>query len=75
MKTKARVNLTIDKELNEKWSEVSQKIKMSKSQMVEVFLSELLPILENNNDADAKLILSLLLRKATKVIDEVSELI
>jgi len=73
MKTKARVNLTIDKELNEKWSEVSQKIKMSKSQMVEVFLSELLPILENNSDA--KLILSLLLRKATKVIDEVSELI
>ncbi len=69
---KAKVNLTIDKELNERWIKVSEALKWSRSQMVETFLNEVLPILEKNKDA--KVMLGLSLRKVSGAIEDLGKM-
>ena len=46
---KKRVNISIDEELNRKWTEVAYRLGWRKSAMVEDFLREALPYLENLN--------------------------
>ena len=41
-----KVTITIDEDINTRWGKVAKKHKMSKSGIVEEFLSEMLPILE-----------------------------
>ena len=47
-----RVLISIDEELDERWKLVAKKMKMSKSVMVEDFLSEVVPILEKEDPRD-----------------------
>ena len=47
-----KVTITIDEKLNDRWNKVSKKIKMTKSGMVEDFLNEVVPILENEAPRD-----------------------
>lgn len=49
---KKRVNLTIDEELNERWNKVAKQLGWNKSAMVEDFLREALPFLENLHPKD-----------------------
>ena len=47
-----RIMLSIDEDLDKRWKAVAKKIKMSKSGMVEDFLNEVVPILENEAPRD-----------------------
>jgi antitoxin component of RelBE/YafQ-DinJ toxin-antitoxin module len=44
-----RIGLSIDEDLNERWGKVAKKLQMTKSGMVEEFLEEVLPILEEES--------------------------
>jgi metal-responsive CopG/Arc/MetJ family transcriptional regulator len=46
MANKVRVTFTIDKELNEQWNRVSEKLKINKSAMLREMLEEILPVLD-----------------------------
>lgn len=72
-KRKRNVTLSIDRELDEKWTEASKKIGWSKTSMVETFIKEILPILENSDDA--RFAVSLILKKSAKVNKEVAKLL
>ena len=63
---KKTVTMTIDPELNERWTKVSKKLKMSKSGMVEDFLREVIPILEQENPKD---VMRMALKKTGEQID------
>lgn len=41
-----RINISVEKELNERWNEVAKKHDITKSGMINDFLLEVLPILE-----------------------------
>lgn len=41
-----RVTISIDKEVNERWTKVAKRLDLSKSGMVEEFIEQMLPILE-----------------------------
>jgi len=41
-----RVTISIDEEVNERWTKVAKKLELSKSGMVEDFVLQILPILE-----------------------------
>jgi len=69
---KKRVNISIDEELDKKWSEVAKKIGITKSAMVEEFLRDSLPILE---DIDVKSIISHSAKTMGKVLTEYGEII
>lgn len=43
---KKYVTLSIDEELNERWNKVAKKLKLSKSGMLQEFVEQILPILE-----------------------------
>ena len=47
-----RITLSIDEELNERWANVAKRLKMTKSGMVEDFLKEVIPILEQEQPKD-----------------------
>ena len=72
-KNKMNITISIDKELNKKWSELSKKVGWSKASMVETYIKEILPILENSDDA--RLMVSLVLKKSAKVNNEVAKLL
>ena len=72
-KTKRNITLSIDKELDERWIKASKKVGWSKSSMVETFIKEILPILENSDDA--RFAVSLILKKSAKVNKEVAKLL
>ena len=47
-----KVTITIDDDLNTRWGKVSKKIRLSKSGMVQDFLSEVIPLLEKDEPRD-----------------------
>ena len=49
MGNRKRVNLSIDADLDERWTQVANRLGWCKSHMVEDFLKEALPYLENLN--------------------------
>jgi hypothetical protein len=63
---KKRINISIDPELDERWIRVAKKLKLSKSGMVQEFLEEVLPILEQEKP---NLILKSALKKTAEQID------
>ena len=68
---KARLNLTIDSELKERWERVSKKLGWSKSEMVEDFLLEALPYLE---EIDPKSVIPKSLKKISEQLEKLSEI-
>ena len=70
---KCNITISIDRELNERWTEVSKKVGWSKASMVETFIKEILPIMENTEDP--RLMVSLILKKSAKVNKEIAELL
>lgn len=48
-----RVNISIDENLNERWNEVAEKHGLVKSRMIENFLNQVLPVLENKQPYSA----------------------
>jgi len=61
-----RISISIDPELNDRWGKVAKKLKMSKSGMVEDFLREVVPILEQEQPKD---IMRMALKKTGEQID------
>ena len=61
-----RIALSIDEELNDRWAKVAKKLKMTKSGMVEDFLKEVIPILEQEQPKD---IMKMALKKTSEQID------
>ncbi len=61
-----RIGLSIDAELNERWTKVAKKLKMSKSGMVEEIIRDILPILEQETPKD---LLKTALKKTAEQID------
>ena len=66
-----RVNISIDSELNDRWAEISKKHGITKSGMVEEYLREVLPILEQERPKDT---LRMALKKAAEGIDRTASL-
>ena len=73
MSTKTNITISIDKELNQRWTEASKKVGWSKASMIDTFVREILPILENSEDA--RLMVSLILKKSGKINKEVAKLL
>ena len=61
-----RITISIDPELNDRWAKVAKKLKMSKSGMVEDFLREVIPILEQEQPKD---IMKMAFKKTAEQID------
>ena len=61
-----RIALSIDSELNDRWANVAKRLKMTKSGMVEDFLREVIPILEQEEPKD---IMKMALKKTSEHID------
>jgi len=49
MAHKKRIGLSIDAELNDRWTKVAKRLKITKSGMIEELLEEVLPVLEAKN--------------------------
>jgi len=69
---KIRVNISIDKDINERWTKVAEKMGWSKSSMVEDLLKEALPYLEN---LDPKSIIPKSIQAMGKKLQELGSLI
>ena len=52
MSIKKTIGLSIDSELNDRWGAVAKKHKVTKSGMVEEYLEQILPILEQQTPND-----------------------
>lgn len=52
MKKKKYVTIYIDGELNKRWGAVNKKLNLTKSNMVEEYLEQILPILEQQTPND-----------------------
>jgi len=68
---KVRLNLTIDPVLKERWEKVSKKLGWSKSEMLEDFLVEALPYLE---EIDPKNVIPKSLKKISEQLDKLSKI-
>jgi antitoxin component of RelBE/YafQ-DinJ toxin-antitoxin module len=66
-----RVTISIDNELNERWTAVSKKLKMTKSGMIEDFLREVVPVLEQEQPKD---VMKMALKKTAEQIDMTASL-
>jgi len=66
-----RIGLSVESELNERWTAVAKKLKLTKSGMVEDFLREVVPILEQEAPAD---VMRMALKKTAERIDETASL-
>jgi len=67
-----RINLTIPEELNEQWAEVAKKHGLTKSGMVEEWLSNILPILEQEQP---KKVLQHAMKALAREIDNTASLL
>jgi len=47
-----RINISIDDELNDRWTKVAKRLKVTKSGMVEQLLMEIVPVLEQEEPKD-----------------------
>ena len=72
MGKRKRVNLSIDADLDERWTKVANRLGWCKSHMVEDFLKEALPYLEN---LDPKSVIPKSLETMAKKLDEMSKLV
>lgn len=61
-----RIGLSIDEELNERWTKVAKKLKMTKSGMVEEMIRGVLPILEEEKPNE---IMKKVLKKSAEQIE------
>ena len=66
-----RIGLSVDTELNDRWTAVAKKLKMTKSGMIEDFLREVVPILEQESPND---VMKMALKKTAEHIDMTSSL-
>ena len=63
---KIRVNVNLDKDLNDRWGKVAKKLRISKSGMIQDFLEQVIPILEKEEPKD---IMKMALKKTSEQID------
>ena len=61
-----RIGLSIDEQLNERWTKVAKRLKMTKSGMVEEMISNILPILEKEKPNE---VMKAVLKKSAEQID------
>ena len=61
-----RIGLSIDEQLNERWTKVAKKLKMTKSGMVEEMIENILPILEKEKPNE---VMKAVLKKSAEQID------
>ena len=66
-----RVGISIDKDINERWTAVAKKLKMTKSSMIDDFLKEVVPILEQEAPKD---VMKMALKKTAEQIDMTASL-
>jgi antitoxin component of RelBE/YafQ-DinJ toxin-antitoxin module len=66
-----RVTISIDDELNDRFTAVSKKLKLTKSGMIEDFLREVVPILEQEAPKD---VMKMALKKTAEQIDMTASL-
>ena len=64
--SKRQVLIRIDEDLNNRWNKVAKKLNMTKSGMVEDFLNEVIPILEQEQPKD---IMKMALKKTGEQIN------
>ena len=67
-----RIGLSIDEQLNERWTKVAKKLKMTKSGMVEEMISSILPILEKEKPNE---VMKAVLKKSAEQIDLTANLL
>jgi len=60
------ITISIDKEINERFTAVAKKLKLTKSGMIEDFLREVVPILEQEVPKD---VMKMALKKTAEQID------
>lgn len=60
------ITISIDKEINERFTAVAKKLKLTKSGMIEDFLREVVPILEQEAPKD---VMKMALKKTAEQID------
>ena len=68
---KKRVNMVINSDLNDRWTAVAKKIKMSKTAMLESMLESSLPMLELEKPTD---VVSAMFGEMSKVTKDVGNL-
>lgn len=65
------ITISIDKEINERFTAVAKKLKLTKSGMIEDFLREVVPILEQEAPKD---VMKMALKKTAEQIDMTASL-
>lgn len=65
------ITISIDKEINERFTAVAKKLKLTKSGMIEDFLREVVPILEQEAPND---VMKMALKKTAEQIDMTASL-
>ena len=69
--SKKHITISVDDELNERFTAVAKKLKMTKSGMIEDFLREVVPVLELETPKD---VMKMALKKTAEQIDVTASL-
>ena len=65
------ISISIPEELNERWNAVAKKLKVTKSSMIDEYLEQILPILEQKNENK---MLRMAMKEMAKSIDATANL-
>lgn len=65
------ISITVDDELNHRWNVVAKKLKITKSNMINEYLEQILPILEQKNENK---MLRMAMKEMAKSIDATANL-